>query len=54
MDDELIQIRFLRQGGVVFLRKEDVMQYLLLLAATETTDVRDRLLAATIFLNKAK
>lgn len=40
------EIRFVRVGGVVYLRAEDVADFITELGATEETDVRTRLEAA--------
>jgi len=40
---EKIDFRLVRANGSIYLRKEDVIEYLLWLAAGEETDTRNRL-----------
>jgi|688.fasta_scaffold35311_8 hypothetical protein len=49
---EQIQFRFLKKNDSIYIRKEDVINYLLEIAATEEIDVRNRLNQAASNINK--
>lgn len=49
---EEVNFRFVRANGAVYLRKEDVIQYVLEFAECEEKDVRDRLKQAAENINE--
>lgn len=49
---EEVNFRFVRANDAVYLRKEDVIQYVLEFAECEEKDVRDRLKQAARNINK--
>lgn len=48
---EEMDFRFIRANGYFYLRKEDVVEYILNFAECEETDVRDRLKQAARNIN---
>lgn len=51
---ESTEIRFIVVKGTIYVRKEDIISYIKTLAATEETDVRDRLNHAADNLERFK
>jgi hypothetical protein len=49
---EQIQFRFLKKNDSIYIRKEDVINYLLEIAAAEETDVLNRLNQAASNINQ--
>lgn len=47
-------VRFITYQGNIYLRKEDIIEYIRELGSTEETDVRERLLQAALNLNKVQ
>lgn len=48
---EEVDVRFIRANGRFYLRKEDVVEYILNFAECEEKDVRDRLKQAAMNIN---